>query len=160
MPQIRLPNPLDENRSDQREVFTLINAMRAAFLLLTNGGPGSLPVFTMPIGRGDTLSTRKDGVELIVISFEMPFATSNFVLNISGQAMDTAGAGLVIVRLGGTWGNLDGVKAVSAPITSTGFFRFEQAVYVTGNSATLIQVTIQSSVNNTTSLRGAVIIGN
>lgn len=162
MAQYQLPSPITPERSDQRERDTLLNALRKAFLALTAGGGSSLAIFSTVLGRGD-LAADSSGNEIIVQPvFELPAVFAAFTINFACQGADAGSAGIFRVRLGGTYGNLDGSVICSMSAPSPAFQRCAAVpASVAGNTKTLIQVTMQSSgAGKKIQMRGASLLVN
>jgi hypothetical protein len=158
--QYQFPSPLTENRSDEREVFDLVNALRRAVMQLTAGGSSGLALFSTAIGRGDGLTTKTDGVELVGLPFALPAVYPAFTINLGGYVNDSASNGTFRIRTGGTYGVADGTVIATMHATSTGFTYKEVSAVVTGNTETLIQMTLQSTVGHIALFKGGFLIGN
>lgn len=155
-----LPPPVIENRSDERQVFALLNALRAGFIAITGGGANGLALFSTAIGRGDVLKTQTNGVEVVGLPFQLPKVYPAFTINFSGEIADSGSAGFFRIRAGGTYGNTDGVVIATMNASAPGFAYAMASVSVTSNTATLIQMTLQSTVGHTAQFREGFIIGN
>ena len=152
MAQFKFPSPLTEGRSDKREEYALINALRRAFLVFTGGGS----VFSSIIGRGD-VSGDHTGNEVIVIQFELPAIYDSFDVSFACRGSDSFSTATFRLRLGGTWNmSTDGTVIASAFANSSSIVRCSGTGTVSpGNTATLMKVTMQSSaVNNTAQFGG------
>ena len=161
MPQVQLPSPLKEYRSDEREVFTLVNALRRAFLQFTAGGATGLALFSTPIGRGDVLSSGTGGAEVIGLSFQLPIVYTKFTLNFAGEVADSASAGIFRIRMGGTYGvATSGTVVATINASAPGFVYAATPANVTGNTSTLVQMTLQSTAGHTAQFREGFILGN
>lgn len=157
MGQFQFPAPLSEKRSDEREVFTLVNALRRALLLLTAGGDAGFALFSTAIGRGDGLTST--GAELIGINFYLPVAYDTFAVNLSGTAQDSGSAGTLRLRMGGTYGLVDGAVILTLPVGSTGFQEVAGQANVTGNTETLMKMTVQASPGHILNFKGGFLRG-
>lgn len=148
---------LHDGRDNWSVAVKLINQLRRRVIGSATGG--SLSLFSTAIGRGDLLATQTSGVELIGLSFFLPYVYPSFTCAFSGQANDTASNGIFRIRLGGTFGLTDGVEIARITATSTGFTTYEATPQlVTGNTSNLIQFTLQSSVGNTARWRGGSVV--
>lgn len=161
MPYVALPPALVERRSDEREVFFLINALRRRLQDLTNPDTGSSSaLFSIPIGRGDVLTTKTDGVEVVGINFELPRVFDSFNIFFAAQAEDTGSAGTCRLRLGGTYGATDGVVVATMSVPVNAYERIEVTGSAgPGNTSTLIKLTLQSAVGQKLSFRGGFVEG-
>ncbi len=157
MGQYKLPNPLSENRSDKREEYELINALRRAILQLTAGGTSGFALFSTAIGRGDALTST--GAELVGINFYLPQVFDTFAVNLSGTAMDTGLNGTLRVRMGGTYGLVDGTVVLSVPVLSAGFQNVAGQANVTGNTEALMKMTLQASAAHSLTFKGGFLRG-
>lgn len=143
---------LREGRDDLAWTQRVVNQLRKRVIGTSPGSGASL--FSSIIGRGDVATTKADGVELVVIPFETPVLYSAFTLTLAGEAQDSGSAGVARIRLGGTYGLTDGVVVLTVPITSAGFARISGSASIAANLATLVQVTLQSTVGQTAKFRG------
>lgn len=145
---------LREGRDGIPQIIRLVNQLRRRLI----GGPagsGGVALFSTAIGRGDTLTTLTNGVELVGLPFVMPVIYPTFTLSFGGQAEDTGSNGVFRLRLGGTFGLTDGVEILRITATTTGFQTYQATpALVTGNTANLIQMTLQSTPGNTAKFRG------
>lgn len=154
MGQWQLPSPLSEARSDKREEYELINALRRAVLSLTGGGAG-LSLFSTAIGRGDGLTTLTDGNEVIGLQFHLPAVYSSFTVNFAGEVTDSASNGVFRIRMGGTWGVASsGVVVATLTASTTGFVYTTVEATVVSNTQTLLTMTLQSTFGHKAQFRG------
>lgn len=144
---------LNESRDGKREAYKLINQLRRR--VMGGSSAGGLSLFSTVIGRGDALSTKTDGVELIGLAFFTPYVYPSFTCAFSGRAEDTASDGIFRIRAGGTFGLTDGTEIGRITATTTSFAAYESVPQlVNANTANLFQFTLQSSVGNTARWQG------
>ena len=158
----QLPPKVIEKRSDERDVFTLLNALRAAVQGLTAGGTGGRALFSTKIGRGD-VSTDHSGNELLVDQWELPAVYDSFSVLLACRGSDSVSTATFRVRLGGTWNvATDGSVIASAFANSSSMVRRTgTGTVAAGNTATLMKVTMQSSaLNHTAQFAGGAVVCN
>ena len=144
---------LREGRDGLSQIIRLVNQLRRRVIGNASGATAAL--FSTAIGRGDTLATLTNGVELVGLPFITPVVYPTFTIGFGGQIEDTGSNGIFRLRLGGSYGLTDGVEIVRITATSTGFQTVQATpVLVTGNTANLIQMTLQSTPGNTARFRG------
>lgn len=150
---------LKEGRDGPSQIIRLVNQLRRR--LIGSSTSGGVSLFSTAIGRGDTLTTLTDGVELIGLSFVLPVVYSSFTINFGGEASDSASDGIFRVRLGGSYGVTNGTEIARFTATSTGFQPYSSPPFlVTGNTSTLIQMTLQSTVGHKAQFKGGFLVGN
>lgn len=141
------------------QIIRLVNQLRRRAIGGTIGTGTAL--FSTAIGRGDTLSTLTNGVEVIGLSFVLPVVYPSFTISFGGQASDTGSHGIFRIRSGGTYGLTDGTEISRITATSTSFATYNAApLFVSGNTSTLIQMTLQSTNGNTAKFRAGFMVGN
>lgn len=149
---------LHEGRDGITQIIKLVNQLRRR---LMGTGPGTAAAWwSTAIGRGDALSSVTSGVEVIGLQLQLPAAFAAFTLNLSGEASDTAGTGILRVRLGGTVGLTDGVTAATINVTSVGFGNYSVSTPITANLQTLVTFTLQSAAGQTTRFKNGFLLGN
>lgn len=151
MPFVTLPPAITERRSDEREVFFLINALRRRLIDLTNPTSGAAAaILSMRIGRGDIFSD-SSGNELIIDQFELPVAVKSFGVTIAGRASSASGSLTVRVRLGGTDGlatDGDVIAEIVAPSPLVQRVASTPVTVANASLDTLIKITGQSAAGH------------
>src|SRR4051812_33230676 len=130
------PPELNEARDGKTQLFKLVNWLRRRVVGYAPGLGSAW--WSTAIGRGDVLVSVTTGVEVIGLQLQLPTAFPSFMLNFSGEASDTAGTGVLRVRLGGTVGLADGTVSATINVTSTGFGNYSTSAPITGNLQTLV----------------------
>lgn len=151
MPARILPPKVLERRSDERDVFRLLNALRDAYSDLTSGGGTGRAYFSAAIGRGDSTNTTTGNEDSFILQWQLPAAFPAFSFGMGGMLLSAStGSPVVRARLGGAWNTFDGIVIaemglpVGAPVntlvdvSTTGNL-------VTLNTATLLKLTLQSA---------------
>jgi len=150
---------LHEGRTTTSQIIRLVNQLRRRVIGNSSGATSAL--FSTAIGRGDVLTTPTNGVELIGLAFVLPVVYPSFTVNFSGEAKDTANNGIFRIRIGGTYGLTDGVEITRFTATTTGFLPYSATPQlITGNTSTLVQMTLQSTNGNTASFKGGSLVWN
>jgi hypothetical protein len=150
---------LREGRDGISQIIRLVNQLRRRVIGNSSGATAAL--FSTAIGRGDVLATTTAGTELVGLPFVLPVVYPSFTVNFSGVVEDTASNGIFRIRMGGTYGLADGTEIIRFTATSTGFTsRAATPVLVTGNTSTLVQMTLQSTVGNTARFKGGSLVFN
>lgn len=152
------PPELNVAKDGKEQAYKLINWLRRR---VVGYGPGlGSAWWSTAIGRGDTLASVTTGIEVVGLQLQLPAAFPAFTMNFSGEASDTAGTGILRVRLGGTIGLTDGAVAATINVTSTGFGNYSTSAPITGNLQTLVTMTLQSVAGQTTHFKNGFLLGN
>ena len=150
---------LREGRDGLSQIIRLVNQLRRRVIGNSSGATAGL--FSTAIGRGDTLSTTTSGVELVGLPFVLPVVYPSFTIHFGGQASDTGSNGIFRIRMGGTFGLTDGTEIARFTATTTGFQSYSATPnLITGNTSTLVQMTLQSTPGNTAKFRAGFLVGN
>lgn len=158
----KLPPKVIERRSDERQVFELLNALRDAYMDLVSGGSSGRSLFSTALGRGDSTTTTSGNEDAFILQWELPFVFSSFNFNMGGMLSSALGTATVRARLGGTWNTFDGT--VIATITGASPTLVDVSTIgnlVTLNTATLLKLTLQASgAGHKATFVGGFVIGN
>lgn len=139
----KLPPKLREGKSDQRETFRLINAMRDQMVAGNIGGGGQFSTRFSTNILGSNL-----GTEEVVGQVEIPEVLSSFTAEAACQETSSGGAGVIRLRLGGGDGTPDGdvLLTIAAPASASFIRVFGVApfLYLNTNSYTRLKWTLAS----------------
>lgn len=150
---------LNEAKDGKREIVKLVNQLRRK-LMGTSPGSG-LALFSTAIGRGDVIRSLTDGNEVIGLSFQLPVVYSAFTISFSGEIADSGSGGIFRIRMGGTYGIASSGTVIATLNASAATFVVASVITpVTSNPATLLQMTVQSTVGNTAQFREGFVSGN
>lgn len=162
MPARILPPAVLERRSDERQVFALLNALRTAYLAITGGGDAGLALFSTAIGRGDSTNTTSGHEDQMILQWQLPRAFPVFTFSMAGMLLSAAGSATVRARLGGAWNAFDGTVIATMNGASPTLARASGSGAVgPSNTETLLKLTLQSSAPTVkATFVGGFVIGN
>lgn len=142
----RLPPKLIENKSDERQTFELINAMRNQMLAGDlSGGSGQFSTRFSTNGLGSDAGTPE-----VAGQVETPVAIETFKVQFGAQALDAGLFGTIQIVIGGGDWTPDGTVLATIHATSADFVRVEfdgPDIYANTAGDTRIKLVLTSSLD-------------
>jgi hypothetical protein len=160
MAAVQAPPPLLEKRSDERQVFFLINWLRRQLLALQDIGGAT--IFSTRFNINPVGPLPASSAEAVLDQIELPLVLPSFQFIFAGQAKTVSGTSHFYLRAGGGNRTVDGDIFATLTVTSTGFVRYSASgTYSNPNLYTRVKLTgINAGANVQTQLEDHVLVIN